>query len=118
MEKKHTFYINLGTREISQVHEGNNDVFTIEATMEEMFRLRQVLDEAYNADGRAFLRAHIPYKHYSEDPENDDYDNSLRMAYRMLYDLGDEDTKAFIHSIRMDEEADSSEINGEQDPFQ
>lgn len=118
MEEKKTFYINLGTREISQIHEGNNDVFTIEATEEEMMRLREVLTEEFNSDERSFWRAHIPYRHYSEDPDNDEYDYSLRKAYQMIHDLGDKQTKAFIEEIGMYQDENSEEIYDEKNPLE
>lgn len=115
--KKRTFYINLGSQEISQIRDGNNDVFTIQATEEEMFRLRQVLNEVFSADERSFWRSHIPFRHYSEDSQNDDYDYSMREAYKMIYELGDDETKEFIKSIGMDHDEDSDKIYGEENPL-
>lgn len=118
MEEKKTFYINLGSQEISQIKEGNNDAFTIQATEEEMFRLRQVLNEVFDSDERSFWRSHIPYRHYSKDEDNDEYDGEMRHAYQMIYELGDERTKAFIEEIGMTQNEDSNKIYGEEDPLE
>lgn len=97
--EKLKFYINMGSQEISQIHEGNNDVFTIYATSEEIIRLRQVFDEVYEADNRTFIRSHIPFVPYHKDQSNDDYDGATYRSFQMLHDLGDEKTKAHIESM-------------------
>ncbi|QHE53336.1 hydrolase [Pontibacillus sp. HMF3514] len=117
-EEKKTFYINLGSQEISQIKEGNNDAFTIQATEEEMFRLRQVLNEVFNADERSFWRSHIPFRHYSKDEDNDEYDYEMRHAYQMIYDLGDEKTKAFIEEIGMKQDEEPDEVYDEKNPLE
>ncbi|MFC0523941.1 hydrolase [Pontibacillus salicampi] len=118
MDDKKTFYINLGSREISQIKEGNNDAFTIVATEEEMLRLREILNEVFDSDERSFWRAHVPFRHYSHDEDNDEYDGYMRKAYQMLYQLGDKQTKAFIEEIGMKDDLQNGTVYGEENPLE
>ncbi|SDK08857.1 hydrolase [Sediminibacillus albus] len=99
MEKK-KFFINMGTLEISQVEAGDNNDFTIFATDQEVFQLRELFDEMYNSDITAFFRTHLPI-HYHKDSANDRYDAGIVSAYQMVYDLGDDATKAHIGSMKI-----------------
>ncbi|MBM7570903.1 hydrolase [Aquibacillus albus] len=98
MEKK-KYFLDLGSQEISQVEVGDNNDFTIYATDEEVFQLRQTLTEMHDSDIRAFWRAHVPIMSYHNDDSNDDYDDRLVKAFQMVYDLGDDETKAHIESM-------------------
>ncbi|TMN21232.1 hydrolase [Lentibacillus cibarius] len=98
MERK-KFYINLGSKEISQIKYDNNDEFTIYATTDEVQTLRYKLDNMNDADTRAFYRAHVPIMPYHNDESNDDYDNQITEAFRMVYELGDSVTKQHIESM-------------------
>ncbi|SDQ29649.1 hydrolase [Virgibacillus salinus] len=98
MEKK-KFYINLGSQEISQIKYDNNEEFVIHATEDEVRILRDKMDDMYNADYRAFFRAHVPIMPYHNDSSNDDYDIGITEAFQMIYDLGDENTKKHIDSM-------------------
>ncbi|WP_077625006.1 hydrolase [Sediminibacillus massiliensis] len=100
MEKK-KYYVNVGTQEISQLQAGNNKDFTIFATEDEVFQLREHLTEMYNSDVRGFWRSHVPIDPYHNDSPNDDYDEGIIEAFRMLHELGDEKTKAHIDSMQI-----------------
>lgn len=96
MMEKDKYYINMGTREISLNHDGNNDDFTIYATEEEVKALREVFDEIYNADAESFWRSHVPFNPYHNDQANDEADLDMKKAFQKIYDLGDETTKHHI----------------------
>ncbi|RYG74524.1 hydrolase [Lentibacillus lipolyticus] len=98
MDKK-KYYVNLGSQEISQIRYDNNDEFTIYATQDEVQTLRHKLDNMNNSDTRAFFRAHVPIMPYHNDKPNDDYDSEITEAFRMMYDLGDQETKQHIEEI-------------------
>ncbi|RWZ54851.1 hydrolase [Halobacillus fulvus] len=91
--EKNKYYINIGTREISVNHDGNNDDFIVYATKEEIVGLREIFDEVYNADVRSFFRAHIPAMPYHLDASNDEFDDGMKAAFQKIYELGDETTK-------------------------
>ncbi|WP_186576444.1 hydrolase [Aquibacillus kalidii] len=100
MEKK-KYYVNIGTQEISQVEFGNNNDFIIHANDEEVFLLREKMNEMYNADMNGFVRAHIPYVPYHNDESNDNYDDGLIDAFKMIHDLGDGKTREHIESMNI-----------------
>ncbi|ENH97125.1 hypothetical protein J416_06737 [Gracilibacillus halophilus YIM-C55.5] len=98
MEKK-KYYVNLGTQEISQMVYGNNNDFTIYATGEEVFLLREKFNDIHDADMRSYVRSHIPFTPYHNDPQNDDYDTGMTEVIQMIYQLGDEKTKKDINEM-------------------
>ena len=98
MEKK-TYYINIGSMEISQVRYANNDHFTIHATEEEVRMLRAKMDYMHDADFGAYIRAHVPIKAYHKDIQNDEHDQELSEAFQIIYDLGDAKTKQHISDM-------------------
>ncbi|GAB2543834.1 hydrolase [Gracilibacillus alcaliphilus] len=95
MEKRQ-YFVNLATKEISQIPYGNNTSFTIEATGEEIFKLREKFDEVYHDEFGTFLRAHIPFLQYHEDPENQEYDQDLQEVMQMIYQLATPETRQAI----------------------
>ncbi|MCT2535843.1 hydrolase [Aquibacillus koreensis] len=98
MEKK-KYFVNIGTLEISQMEYGNNKDFTIYATGEEVYHLREIMNEMYDSDMRGFWRAHVPYVPYHNDKSNDTYDDGIVEAFQMIHDLGDETTKEHIETM-------------------
>ncbi|WP_226035844.1 hydrolase [Aquibacillus saliphilus] len=98
MEKK-KYYINIGTQEISQIQFGNNKDFTIHATEEEVFLLRETLNEMYNSDIVSFWRTHVPYVPYHNDQSNDEYDDGIKSVFQTIHKLGDEETRNHIESM-------------------
>ncbi|PGZ99118.1 hydrolase [Bacillus pseudomycoides] len=95
MDKK-TYYVSVANGEISQVKTANTYSFMIEATDEEILRIREYFDNAYREDLGTFLRSHVPFIEYDYDSNNDRYDEQLQEAYRMIYELGDHEAKELI----------------------
>ncbi|MGV3463730.1 MAG: hydrolase [Heyndrickxia sp.] len=98
-DKKQTYYVDLGSGEISKSKDASVWNFKIEATDEEITQLRQIFDSNYDADILGFLRSHVPALEYHHDRSNDISDENLLRTYQMLYNLGDEDAKKHIESI-------------------
>src|SRR5699024_5688740 len=98
MDKK-KYYVNLTSKEISQVKYGNNNPFTIYATDDEIRLLRAKMDIMYDAELRTYVRAHVTIMLYHHDKSNDDYDEGLTEAFQIVYNLGDEKTKAHIQRM-------------------
>jgi hypothetical protein len=100
MEKK-TYYVSV---QAGTVLENEGDAafeFEISATPEEVDKLAEMFESAMEADHDAFWRAHtlaIPYHH---DDENDTYDDSLKMIYQTIYELGTPETKRHIESMNV-----------------
>ncbi|WP_407271937.1 hydrolase [Radiobacillus sp. PE A8.2] len=97
--EKNTYFIDIGSQEISQVQVGDNNDFTINATHEEVHQLRELFKNMYNADIQSFFRAHVPAMPYHNDKSNDRYDEGIKKAFEMIHKLGDEKTRDHIESM-------------------
>lgn len=95
MEKK-TYYIAVGPGEVMENKGDASYDLEIVATEEDIDRLQELFEEADNSDQSSYIRSHVPWKEYHFDKPNDDYDYYLHEVYRMLYDLGTEQTKHHI----------------------
>ncbi|RDW18741.1 hydrolase [Oceanobacillus arenosus] len=98
MEKK-TYYVNIGTGEISEVRNENNHAFSIQATTSEISQLRRKMDNMHDSSIDSFIRAQIPFIEYHHDQANDQYDANLLEAYQLIHQLGNSQTKAHIESM-------------------
>jgi hypothetical protein len=96
---KNTYYIWLPNGQISRNRESSPWNFRIEATDQEITRLREYFDENYSNEIKNFYRAHVPYLQYHFDRENDAYDETLYKVYEMIYELGDEEARSHIDSM-------------------
>lgn len=94
--KRTTYYVSIGNGEISQVKTASTYSFAIQATEEEIIKLREIFDGAYVEDMHSFWRSHVPFLEYHHDRPNDEYDERLQQAYKMIYELGDHETKELI----------------------
>ncbi|PWU68112.1 MULTISPECIES: hypothetical protein [Gracilibacillus] len=103
MEKK-KYYVNIGTQEISHIPYGGNAEFVIQANDEEITLLRLKFDEIHDADLSTYVRAHIPFTPYHNDPQNDAYDEGIKGVYQMIYELADEETKAAMDKYNIGKE--------------
>lgn len=96
METKKTYYISIGNGQISQVKTADTYNFEISANDEEITELREHFDQAYVEDLGSFVRSHVPFVEYHHDSNNDRYDEQLQKAYKMIYDLGNHETKELV----------------------
>lgn len=97
--EKQKYFVNIGSQEISQIPYDNNANFTIYATNEDVSLLRKKMDNMHDAGFRSFFRANVPILSYHKDESNDEYDQGLIDACRMIYDLGDDKTREHIKSM-------------------
>lgn len=97
--EKEKYFINIGTGEISQNRYQNNDDYVIYASSEDITLLRATLENMHGASFDSFIRAHIPIMPYHNDKANDEYDANMIEAFRMVYQLGDEQAKSHIESM-------------------
>lgn len=98
MEKKH-YFVSVQARSIL---EGQGDAayeFEIEASEEDIDRLKAMFDEieAFEQDG--WFRSHVPFVPYHNDQANDGYDYYLKEVYRLLYETGTEETKRHLATM-------------------
>lgn len=98
-ERKKTYYIDIGSGEITQSSTASTWSFKIEANDEEITQLREEFDYNYSEGVQNFLRAHIPFVEYHNDKENHTQDRSLVRIYEMIHQLGDDETKMHIEGM-------------------
>lgn len=96
---KETYYVNIGSREISREPYGNRASFKIEANKEEVRLLRAKMDAMQDADSVSFFRAHVPFVPYHKDTSSNTYDAQINEAFQMVHDLGGDETRANIASM-------------------
>ncbi|WP_078433490.1 hydrolase [Metabacillus halosaccharovorans] len=108
-QTKKTYYITVGSGQISQLSTVSAWDFKIEATDEEIVQLREYFDQVYSADFQGFLRSHTPYVQYHYDRENDAIDETHKKVYRMIYELGDEEAREHIRSQQLMSKIDEQE---------
>jgi hypothetical protein len=100
MEKK-TYYVTMDigqhAGEIRDFLEENDGVydFEIQATPDEIGRLEDLFMQVQDTDFKMFWLAHIPFLD-NERKENLDEDHLIRRIYRMIYELGTDETKERI----------------------
>ncbi|MCH1625419.1 hydrolase [Fredinandcohnia quinoae] len=97
-QPKKTYYIAVGSGEISQVKSASSYEYKIEATDDEINQLRSLFTNNYGNEIGTFVRAHIPFREYHHDPDNDAYDGTMQKVFQMIYDLGDEEAREHIRS--------------------
>ena len=99
MVEKKTYYIEISSGEISQSATSSPWNYKIEATAEEIKSLRKYFDANEADDVSNFFRAHIPFREYHHDQENDNQDEDLKQIYQFIYEHGDHETKQQIESM-------------------
>lgn len=99
--QKKTYYIDVGTGHITRSATNSTWSFKIQATDEEIAKLRERFDQNYSTEWQNFFRAHVPYVQYHYDRENDAYDSKIQEIYGMIYQLGDEEAKQHIKTMNI-----------------
>lgn len=96
---RNTYFIDIASREISQIPFQNNTSFKINATNDEVQLLRDKMNGIDHGDNLSFGRAHVPIYPYHHDKGNDMYDDNMIQAYQLMYELGDALTQSHIESM-------------------
>jgi hypothetical protein len=99
---KKRYYVAVGSSEILEPEDANgNFEFEIIASEEEVDQLQALFEESEDAHDATAFRAHIPYRLYHNDKENDAADYYLAQIYSKLHQLGTNETKAHIESMNI-----------------
>jgi hypothetical protein len=98
---KEKYFVNITNFGISQDPNENDGTFGIYADEDDLGRVEEVMDNMTEANRGSYLRSHVPYYPQDHSPENARYDKNLKDLYAILYDLGDEQTKAHIASMNI-----------------
>jgi hypothetical protein len=100
LEKK-PYYVNVESGEILPIKTASAFQFEISASEEDVWKLQKKFEEIDSAATDTFYRTHVPYVPYSDDPDNDRYDQKLKEAYQIIHDLGQNETRKFIESMNI-----------------
>lgn len=96
-----TYYVSVQSLTIMERQGDGPYEFEINATKEQVDQLNEIFEKMKTADQQAYWSSHVPFIPYHEDKENDTYDLHLRNAYRLIYELGTEETKKHIESMNI-----------------
>ena len=98
---KQPYYINMTTEEVLP-EPIDSPSFRVYATRQELSILERVLQKNKEKDFETYISAHIPSyvaDEPSDDPNNKEYDTSMRRIYGVIYALGDEEAKRHIEGM-------------------
>lgn len=100
MDKKR-YYVSVQAGTILQNQGDATYELEIEASEDDVKLLEKLFDKRTTYEFDTFFRAHVPAVPYHFDMENDTYDKCLQEIYSLIYDLGTEQTKQHIESMRL-----------------
>lgn len=98
MDKK-KYWVSVGGQEIVSPGEGTNYEFEIEATQEELNRLKKLLDETNREANRPHGSEQAAAS--GREQSNRNYEERLTEVYRLIYDLGIPRTKEHIEYMHV-----------------
>jgi len=97
---RRTYYVAVGPGQILTDRGAASFEFSIQATEAEIDKLEELFQEAEDAnEDEIFDYSGSPL--VSDSPENETYDALLQNIYRMLHDLGTDETKRHIESMNI-----------------
>jgi hypothetical protein len=97
--EKRPYYVNVESGEILPIKTASTFQFEISASDEDVRKLAKKFSELDSTANDTFVRTHLPYVPYSNDSDNDRYDQKLREAYQIIHDLGQKETRQFIETM-------------------
>jgi hypothetical protein len=97
--EKRPYYVNVESGEILPIKTASSFQFEISASDEDVRKLAKKFSELDSTANDTFVRSHLPYVPYSNDSDNDRYDQKLKEAYQIIHDLGQEETRRFIETM-------------------
>ncbi|PPA71745.1 hydrolase [Jeotgalibacillus proteolyticus] len=98
-ESKNTYYISVGRGEINRSGKYSPYEFVVNATDEEITKLRYLFDQNQDLGFGGAIRAQTPYVQYHDDEPNQEQDSTLVKIYSLIHDIGDEEAVKHIESM-------------------
>lgn len=96
----HTRFVSVSNKSLeSEV--SKNEQLEVRGTEEELEILRQMLEQLQRDDEATQLRAPIPYKSADHDKASHQFNDDLLKLYQLIYNLGTDKTKAYIHDMNI-----------------
>jgi 1,2-phenylacetyl-CoA epoxidase catalytic subunit len=100
MKTRDTYFIDIGSGDVvPHAEEAKSVSYQIQATPEEVTKLKALFEKNYDDEVSTFTRAQIPFREYHKDPENAQYDHSMHKIYQMIHKLGNEETRKSIEEM-------------------
>jgi hypothetical protein len=96
-----TYYVSVGAGQVLEDKEAAPFEFEIRANEEELSRLQQLFEDLSSADEAAAFHFPRQLTTQSLDDMNENYQHHLQEIYKLLYQLGTEETKRHIESIHI-----------------
>jgi hypothetical protein len=99
-QTKKSYYIDIENAQVyTEPVEAAEWQFKIYATDQEMKKLADYIEKNYDADMKTFELAHVPFVEEKEKAQNHNYDASMEGMYKMIYELGDDETRRNIEEM-------------------
>lgn len=102
--EKQKYYVGVASGQITRQPETTEWEFEIEATEEQIAKLRELFNQAARQNLDV---AHVvlhPLSGRKEEHDLKNYDHTLQEIYRMIYELGNDEAKAHIVQNRIIQE--------------
>ncbi|MGR3766371.1 hypothetical protein [Rossellomorea sp. NS-SX7] len=100
MVTKDTYFVDISSGDIvPHAEEARSVNYQIQATPDEVTKLKTLFEKNDDADMSTFNRAQIPFRQYHNDPENAQYDHSMHEIYEMIFKLGSDETRRNIKEM-------------------
>ncbi|MDZ5712553.1 hydrolase [Jeotgalibacillus haloalkalitolerans] len=96
MEQKNTYYVSVARREILRSGTDSPYEFVVNATDDEITKLRMLFDRNEESEMEGFLTGQMPSVPYHVDKANQESDNLLIKIYRLIGEIGDEEARNHI----------------------
>ncbi|MBT2689307.1 hydrolase [Bacillus sp. ISL-47] len=99
-QAKKPYYIDIENAQVYPVPDEAADwQFKIFATDKEIAKLADYIRQNYDADMKTFELAHVPLAEDKEETQNHKYDATMEGIYRIIYELGDDETRRNIAEL-------------------
>lgn len=98
-EPKNTYYVSVARGEILRSGTDSPYEFVVNATDDEITRLRYLFDGNEDIGRESFIRAQTPYVQYHDDEPNKEQDSMLVNIYEYIHEIGDEEAVKHIESM-------------------
>ncbi|AJD91858.1 hypothetical protein JMA_25410 [Jeotgalibacillus malaysiensis] len=96
MDQKNTYYVSVARREILRSGTDSPYEFIVNATDDEITKLRILFDRNEESEMEGFLTGQMPSVPYHVDRANQQSDNLLIKIYSLIGEIGDEEARNHI----------------------
>ncbi|TQR18032.1 transposase [Psychrobacillus vulpis] len=92
-------YISVSNQQVFTYPDESPWEFEVITNREIIPVFQKLFEQLGDVEESNFWRAHIPFRSYHLDKENDNYDKRMKKVYALIHEFGDEETKAFIEQL-------------------